>query len=756
MITIDADSHFTRKVMLVKEPPELALELIQLIEKHCLCFGHWEIGDQHNTFVVLLRAMHDAEITLIFRSLKDACNEHFKGQPPDLVIFPGESTAIHLALRFAMELKALGNSLVVSPEFRAYGKHSLRLEISDDHLTYLHKKESLNILFFDDSLSSGDTESHVLEAFIQERKNKSEPDKWLSYSVLWRGQHLIKDLSESKREIPKLVSDPNEFIYTFQSFGVIGPRSLSRANCPLCRASQHIHNAILWARGARPAVRKKLEKIDDLLRSRPIEHLTSNYFYLDPKITQAVLRLSAMQMTEVCVYIWKRFIQRTLPSSSCVEEELGVLIFTALHYADVGCYITSDSLISLIKTVEDHLDLDSQAQCEAFLIACSIFPPSTLVAVAPALVLKFASCGAVDMGSVLLALTFSSQHDMLLNYTTLQDMSVRHDVLIRRSCELVEFIKEGFEQGSPELKKQHEIVMSDLAILSCTPQEKNPAWVARTLAALLHRGGHPSFLSEQIKNLSKESVEDVRHGLIQALGLMQQLPLIVVGHLEDEISRLLLRIKEFKKEDIEQCRELVDVIMGTFWRREIYKTFFLSPKVLDENLRQSTTEVVSKYSETGIRTNNFFFLECDSACMAREAFGPNLSIVKNHFENLLKNPVKHFPLETFKITSEDPPLLIGYIKQDEKAEKLVVVIADRAQSPDQSRLFGLSHGLAHHRANLEMFGGNLEYMKVPDGAFESSHPPTDIQKESFIKKGWDPSIYKNIFVTTFPLILKGV
>jgi hypothetical protein len=107
------------------------------------------------------------------------------------------------------------------------------------------------------------------------------------------------------------------------------------------------------------------------------------------------------------------------------------------------------------------------------------------------------------------------------------------------------------------------------------------------------------------------------------------------------------------------------------------------------------------------------------------------------------------------VSAADPPVAVGYVKLNDTTEELLVIIADRARPPEREKLFGLSHGLANHRAYLQVFGGNLEYVEAAKGFFESNKAPTDRQKQQFSAGGWDPSLYKNLFVTTFPLVLKG-
>ena len=256
MIAIDADSHFTIQVQLFDEPPQLKPEIASLVDEGRLSFGHWEIDEQHDSYVVLLRSLRDHEVERVFLRLEKATHDFFRTKKPDLVIFPADSTAIHLASRFASKLGSGQSVVIASPAFRSYGNHSLRLELTEQHLAPLRGRSEINVLFFDDSLSSGDTEMHALKALARMKKLLPENAeiRWLTFVVLWRGQRRI---SFKNRPKPK-VADENEYKYSFDAYGIIGPESLGRSVCPLCQASKRIRQATFWTVGARPAVRQLL------------------------------------------------------------------------------------------------------------------------------------------------------------------------------------------------------------------------------------------------------------------------------------------------------------------------------------------------------------------------------------------------------------------------------------------------------------------------------------------------------------------
>jgi hypothetical protein len=757
MIVIDACSHFTKTITPFASPPLLSEKLVALVNNSRLAFGHWEIGDQHDTFVVLLRAMRDSEVGQIFADLRKHCLKAFgANKGPDLIIFPGDSTAIHLAARIREQFQGKPDLVVASPAFRERGKYELRLEISSDHLKHFRPGKRLDVLFFDDSLSSGDTENHILEAFIRDTAHlrKRQPLRWLTYTVLHRRRQSTNTTSGSKRGRP-LLAERHEIPYTFEEFGVIGPESLNRANCPLCRASERVRQAVSWAEGARPPIREILERVDCNLEARPIERLVSPLSFLDAQTACELLRLEAMPIPEACVYVWQQLKHR-IGSSDSVKTNVAQVIFLALHYEDTASYLTLEDTIAVIEKASEDLNLDDLYQRDAFLVGLSIFCPSILQAVLLSIASQFVSRGAIDLATAVLALTFSSQHHTLLKVVSRDALPRRREILSQRRKELAETAKNYLCGASSKVNENlpgtREIVAADLTTISSPPRADRPEWVARTLSALLHRGGHPSFLSEQIKNVSPDTVPTIRNALLQALELIQRLPLSNIGDVETMVNDLREQLRSCEPHDVDKSRHLAEQLTAILWDDMIRAKLAVYPKVLQSYVQESLTAPKKAYPNYRIRMEHLTLLQCDDSDLDCEAFGPGKVSLKSHITNILVNPFKHFPIAEFNPDPSDCPVAVIYIRLDDAHENLLLVVADRSKPPQAHNLWTLRTGLANVRASMQIFGGDVNYFPVAGGFFCSTHSPTTNQQQTFLNQRFEPSLFKNLFVTSFPII----
>ena len=675
-----------------------------------------------------------------------------------ILFFPGDSTAIYLVEKFAAELNSAGKVVVASPAFRAYGEYALHLELSPRHELPKPWAKNLDVLFFDDSLSSGKTESHAIDAFFRYRPKFLEKSKirWLTYAVLRRGQRPRSGESAPNHDNPARAKY-RDFDYKPAEFGVIGPESLSHATCPICCASARVRNAITWTLGARLSVRELLERLDQLIEARSIEHLASPLPALDVTITRELLRLCGMPMQEACVHLWRCFFQGAqLPEA--VEDTLAALLFVGLHHNDVGSYLAHDHVIALIRIAAQAISVERQEQLDAFLIALSVLPSSIVENAMPSLLEVFIASEEVDVIATVLSLVFSGQHHTLLGIFSRESHGHRLETIQQRRSDLIRRVRQLFDHPSPQhhiaIDNVREIALADLSTICSPPSEEKPAWIARTLSALLHKGKHQSFLSDRVDNLSSATVSTVRHGLLQALQLMRRLPATVIDHWLPLIETLTRDTHACLDTDITTCRNLATAVMDDLWKDSIHRKFFLLPKPFQQTLRLCTIAPVDDYHASGVTTEHILLLPCDEATMAREAFGPDETFLTSHLQNLLVNPFTHFPLDKFKPQQGEPPVIVGYLKVDEDTGRLLLVIADRAKPPERENLFTRAHGLANVRAIMQIFGGDVEYIPAAAGILESKHAPTPQQKQYFSERQLDPSCYQNLFVTSFPLMLQ--
>ena len=753
MIAIDADSHFTIQVQLFDEPPQLKPEIASLVDEGRLSFGHWEIDEQHDSYVVLLRSLRDHEVERVFLRLEKATHDFFRTKKPDLVIFPADSTAIHLASRFASKLGSGQSVVIASPAFRSYGNHSLRLELTEQHLAPLRGRSEINVLFFDDSLSSGDTEMHALKALARMKKLLPENAeiRWLTFVVLWRGQRRI---SFKNRPKPK-VADENEYKYSFDAYGIIGPESLGRSVCPLCQASKRIRQATFWTVGARPAVRQLLERFDELLKPRPIERLLQPTPCVDRRIAHYLLRLTNLRMGEASIFIWRSAVQED--SKLPIDQLLASLLYVAINFNDVGSYISWEDTQRLIKKSAERVNFESQQQRDALLLGLATFPPSVVKPIITHLVDILARAEAVDLVAAVMAMVFSSEYHAFLDNAARDVQRNRSLTLQDHRRGLIQEIKQLTEINAPIYGNIKDIIAADLNAVAFPPREDNPIWVARTLSALLHKGGHPSFLSDQIENLSTDTANEVLDGLVQALKLIECLPASAIDHLMPRIQELKEKLRQCSRLDVEDCRNIAKEIIDDLWEQLIHTKYFNYPRVLLEHLKDGVIAVVSKFHGSGVKTENILVLPCDEVTLDCEIFTPSSTILVSHEHNLLMNPFKHYPLEEFKNDCEAAPLAIAYLKIDSSQENLLLVVADRARPPVTENLWTLKRGLSNVRATMQIFGGDVEHidLKKHGGLFGHNYSPTEPQIQ-FIKQPINPKLYQNLFVTAFPLVRRSL
>jgi len=431
-------------------------------------------------------------------------------------------------------------------------------------------------------------------------------------------------------------------------------------------------------------------------------------------------------------------------------------LFVALHFEDVGSYISWDCTIQLILNTAKHLNLDESSQLNAFLVSLSIFPTSYLQITTPELVSIFASDGAVDIVAAIMALAFSSHHHAFFDVTSRELFEHRIAILEKQRRAMIDKIGALMETEAARYGYKREIILADLNTISAPPHEDRPAWVARTLCALLHRGRHPSFISEQIKSLSSSTVPLVIDGLMQALKLMQCLPPSAVDHLEPRIEGLKQHLRACNRTDVETCRRLADAVMDELWDSSIHKNHFIYPKLLFKNLKDGIIPMISSFPDSGIRPEHIIILPCDETTLDCEAFAPGKITLTSHVQNLIINPFKHYPMEKFKVEEHRSPVAIAYLKIDEIQERLLLVVADRSKPPIRENLWTLIHGLSNVRASMQIFGGDVEYCPSGNNLEKHQYGPTLKQIEECRKRKIDLSVYQNMFVTAFSLMRRNL
>jgi hypothetical protein len=247
------------------------------------------------------------------------------------------------------------------------------------------------------------------------------------------------------------------------------------------------------------------------------------------------------------------------------------------------------------------------------------------------------------------------------------------------------------------------------------------------------------------------TVDSVFDGLMQALKLIRYLPPSAVDHLEPRIEDLVQQLRSCSRTNIEKCRELADSILEDLWEESIHTKFFVYPKLIHNQLKEGAIAAATKFSNLGVKIEHIVALPCDEATLDCEAFAPGNTTLISHIENLLYNPFKHYPIEQFKNDIHDYPLAVAYLRLDETQERLLLVVADSANPPARENLWTVKRGLSNVRASMQVFGGDIEFIPAAGGLLNHHYSPTRGQLEECAKRKVDISLYRNLFVTSFPL-----
>jgi hypothetical protein len=260
---VDADSQFVQKSAALPDEWFVDERVAALVDAGYLLFGHRTFGQFHHVFAVRLRGMKTGRI---LREIADdaagACKRCLGGMP-SLILFPGDSTAgfiLEDLVNVVSGFPGPESHVLLSPAFRGYGTGGLRMELSAANRRVLASPEPLRILFFDDSISTGNTQRRALDAFLSQRSKNKPPqtkDSWLTYAVVRRRARLrpgdsvitARDAMAMRRELEKA------FICDAQ-FCSIGPEASTAVSCPFVPAAQRMRAVAEWAKTCRGGIRQ--------------------------------------------------------------------------------------------------------------------------------------------------------------------------------------------------------------------------------------------------------------------------------------------------------------------------------------------------------------------------------------------------------------------------------------------------------------------------------------------------------------------
>lgn len=303
---------------------------------------------------------------------------------------------------------------------------------------------------------------------------------------------------------------------------------------------------------------------------------------------------------------------------------------------------------------------------------------------------------------------------------------------------------------------EYEVCRSDLSVLSGVHGDRSPAWLMQALCALLYRGKHPCFLSEQVARLSPESTSHAVDGLIEAIDLIRELPPFLVEHMSANLSAVRSSLLECDRRDHLRCKRLAHIVMDDIWRIGVYDRAVVFPKQLYELLKEGVLSAVTRHSSRGVCGDHILLLSTDDDDMTYESFGSSPIQLHSHITNLLANPFQHSGVEmTWKVDRRHPYVL-GFIKAHPTEARLLLVVADRGPQPARRHLWARASGLANIRACLQVIGGDLVYHESEDGLASGEYAPSVRQVNEALRVVHDLKEFRNMFVTSWPIIREGL
>lgn len=729
---VDADSQFTRRVPIGSLSWEVDQRLDNLIRARSISFGHKTFGQQHYTFFVLLRRFNETNQTDLLRDVVSRSVDALGGAP-DLILYPGESTAAYMILRLSEAFQATPPPLPVmlNPAFRQYGSSELRLEFP--HRNTRLKDETIRVLFFDDSISYGTTESLAIKAARGFCSNKV---RWLSYVVLWRGNRTA-----SRERLPPADAWAAKLEYKSHFYCTIGPQTLTHGDCPMCPAVARLRLAYEWAGNCRSGILDRLETALKLLEAHPLEEIASELSILDGAQTAHLLFLESLPIHEVGFH----FTSLTGPSR---DQAAAIMMFLALHFVDLSSYLTVLRFQTLMVEAIEETSVE-EAVDGPMLIALAILPTSVVGFLAPKLIDLFLQRHDPDKASAVAALIIANHHVVLRS--TANDVEAtrrRQDSLIHS---LIATLPVAEETSQSYDSSEVALVEKDIRMLAYGNKE-SIIRLAHDISVLLGEGRHELFLRRQLETLSEHKIKEVCINLNHVLDLIMQLSATTSVGLESEILQAKSDLSNIAcGSNVTLFRNKADFWLTRLWTESPLSQLLYWPLNLSDWMEQAFSRL---QNEVALDRTTLVVIEPTADDRGWLCFGPPGLIVRDHFLNLLRNAFTYSNLaqsdEGERVASGAPsgltepaPIKVCFWRT---ADRLTVIVADRGQRADRSQLFSGAGGLASARAQFSFYGGSVSYEMRP-----SSEPGLD---KVLSEQGIYTPLYNNIFTTQFALLLK--
>jgi hypothetical protein len=715
---VDADSQFTRPARLPDGLWQIKYPASDLLDKRCVFFCHSVFGGHHNMFPIWLRKLLSDNLDEVIRAVREFAFKEWKNTAPDVLLYPSESTAAYLVKPLAKEFgKQKPVPIMLGPAFRRWNTVVLRPELTNEAAP-VFKRDRLKVLFFDDSISSGSTETNAIDALLDTFSRARAVD-WLTYAIIARKPHLPQKPIRYRANTMKVLHRIRS--YSFAAYAEMGPESLNSSVCPLCAARSRLEAAVGWSIGARVEIRSILQRADSIVAPVSLQRVNESLSLIPPDAEKALLYLSSLDLPDASIVINRL---------ELIEDRqvFGALLFAAFNFSDLSAYAHPESLVALASRAATLVSRDDQKEAEMLLVAIAALPVSIASRLIETVTSGFVLRNCLNLNGAFFALLITGQARALAQLEGENDASAR--LVTERAVEFRDglfALLEKIEGGAgTEQKSAVAVAINDLHTLGEPPQAEGDLWQIRILAALLHEGKHRSFLLNDLENVDGQTAQYVRLNLLHTLGLIRAFLSNVAPGTERTADDAVKRVNNAVTPA--DLNTVGLAILDELWFDNIGKEYLYDSAKLDQRIEYSIIEAKKRLRKHGLeRTGWVQAIPTVCAESHWEMYGPVWPYLEEHFLNLLINPIKHYQKESppdladcvriVQRAESEPiavPIVVIFSFADPKARTFNLVFADRAEQPDETKLLSWYSGLSSCRALLQTRGGELLYFARGD------------------------------------------
>lgn len=723
-----------------------------LVDEGSLRFHHWKFGGQHSTYAILLRSLAVDSISLICREIAQSSQTHF-GSAPDIMLVPGDSTAVDLAHHVADSLGIRDKLAFVNKAFQVHGDWELKLELADESV------KPSKILFFDDGRSTQKTEGKAIRA-VQSRFPKAKLE-WLSFVVIDRGVRLPR-LTDRTPPASQYI----DVRYKSESYSCIGALPYHYGNCPMCEAYSRVYTALQGNRATRPSIRGLLKTSLTMLEPRFVEYHVAKEVGFDQQIGYEILLLLNTALIEACLWIresaqsgrWS-----DMQSPKTFQETCAALFYIGLNFGDVCSYLSWQEIRGVVKLAIQSFDAASIEKFDAILAALALLPTSMLETCMPQIAETLLAADKASQLGAVAHLILTNKRSILQARAHKLHRSAMADWADKDSKSAVLKLIASYRSANAPADTI-ELCCADLGILECGVDGQTAPQVAKALALWLKDGRHASLLLNRLRQITSRDLSDVLSSLREVSSLVKALPPPLVHDLRGKLDQFDTQLDSIAKvcPSSQTVSDLGLQFVNDIWDEGICRYAFTGAMAIKREIGRQIARVLDPFypkkeirdivSAKGITQDHFLLVNDTEA----ERFlvlktRPEIVLI-DHWENLLENVIKYFPSPEIDAIETGLPLVIIYVRCN--VDYVDFVFADRGRAANDSDLWhGDGAGLRHTQARLEGIGGGLLYKSNDDGLREKDDfqpSPTQLEKLKYMVGNLD--FFRNKFVTRFPIV----